>query len=121
MYGPPVSLPPSTATTLAMVLYELATNAAKYGALSDGRGRVEIGWRLEDNGLALNVVLSWVERDGPAPAVSVREGFGTGFITRSVEYELHGTAALDLRTAGLRCTISFPLRRQSPAADLGTA
>jgi two-component system, chemotaxis family, CheB/CheR fusion protein len=107
--GPDLLLTPNAAATLGMAFYELATNAAKYGALSGGgRGRLDVSWRLVD-GDGGRLSLDWVESGGPPPPAETNEGFGTGFIKRSVEFELEGTARLDLQPAGFRCRIEFPL------------
>jgi two-component system CheB/CheR fusion protein len=90
--------------------------------LSVPDGKVQISWRVLDD-TATNdqrLQLRWIERDGPAVNADSQPGFGTGLVRRSVEYELNGTAVLDLAPDGLRCTIEFPLRRQSaPASEEG--
>jgi two-component system CheB/CheR fusion protein len=119
--GPAISLAAGPATTLGMVFHELATNASKYGALSKVGGHVEISWRLLETEQAggQRLGLSWTESGGPPVEASSRSGFGTAFITRSVEYELGGRASLDFAPEGLRCTIEFPyggaIERHSPA------
>jgi two-component system CheB/CheR fusion protein len=107
--GPDITLAADTAATMGMVLNELATNAAKYGALSTPGGKVDVAWETLRNDDLPRVHLNWTERDGPAVDPGSASGFGTSFITRSVEYELNGTAALELAPTGLRCTIEFPL------------
>lgn len=88
--GPEIRLASDIATTLGMVLHELAMNASKYGAMSKPGRRVEIRWRQLDADPAnpRRLELSWTERDGPPVEPSRLSGFGTGFITRSVEYKL---------------------------------
>ncbi len=109
--GPEIRLASDTATTLGMVFHELATNASKYGALSKPGGRVEIRWRQLDADPAnpRRLELSWTEGGGPSVDPSRSSGFGTGFITRSVEYELAGKATLDFAADGLHCTLEVPL------------
>jgi two-component system, chemotaxis family, CheB/CheR fusion protein len=87
--GPDARLDANTATTLGMIFHELATNAAKYGALSKAGGRVEIIWRLSETGqpVGQRLGLSWTEYGGPPVDRSRPSGFGTSFITRSVGYE----------------------------------
>jgi two-component system CheB/CheR fusion protein len=107
MTGGELRLRSTAATTLGMVLYELATNAAKYGAWAVPGGSVDIAWKRDErDGL---VEFTWIEhgdlKRGPPQAA----GFGTTFITRSVEYELTGKASLDFAPEGLRCTIEFPV------------
>ncbi len=106
--GPDTLLTPNTASTLGMVFYELATNAAKYGALSEGRGRIEVSWRIVPATDGDRLSLDWREIDGPTPPASIAEGFGTGFIRRSVEYELQGTATMEPSPTGLRWVLEVP-------------
>ena len=110
LQGPDLVLTPNAAATLGLVLYELATNATKYGSLS-ADGRIDVSWRTEPSASAEHVVMEWVESGGPAVAEPLAEGFGTGFVKRSVEYELNGRADLQLGPSGLRWSISFPLQR----------
>ncbi len=109
--GPDVRLTSGQATTLGMVFHELATNASKYGALSNAGGHVAISWKLLDSDPSGHrcLELSWMEHRGPLIGSSRSSGFGTGFILRSVEYELTGKASLDFLPEGVRCTIKFPL------------
>ena len=107
--GADLILAPSAASTLGLVFYELATNATKYGSLS-ADGRVGIAWRVEPAASGDAVVIDWAESDGPAVKGPIKEGFGTGFVKRSIEYELSGTANLQLDGAGLRWSITFPLQ-----------
>ena len=106
--GPEILLTPNTASTLGMVFYELATNAAKYGALSEERGRIEVSWRIMPAADGDRLTLDWREIDGPSPPASIAEGFGTGFIRRSVEYELQGTATMEPSPTGLRWVLEVP-------------
>jgi two-component sensor histidine kinase len=103
--GPPVQLPPSAASSLAMILHELATNAAKYGAWSQEGGRVEADWSLAGRDLAL----TWREAEGPPTLEPRRRGFGTRMIEHNAGYELNGEATLEFRPEGLVCRISFQL------------
>jgi CheY-like chemotaxis protein len=103
--GPAVILQPSVAQILAVVLHELATNAAKYGALSASSGTVGLTWELDGAGL----VLHWDERGGPRVHTPVSPGYGTKVITASVEHQLGGAADFDWRADGLRFTMSTPL------------
>jgi two-component system, chemotaxis family, CheB/CheR fusion protein len=110
MNGDEVRLRSTAATTLGMVLYELATNAEKYGAWSRPGGVVDITWKRSrpEDGDGEMIELIWMEhgdlkQEEPHPA-----GFGTTFITRSLEYELRGKAVLDFGPQGLRCMIVFP-------------
>jgi PAS domain S-box-containing protein len=108
--GPAVVLSPTAALTLTMALHELAANAAKYGALSVPQGRVEVTWRVADGKAGRLLVLDWIEEGGPAVSEPKRTGFGTELITRSITFELDGTAKLDFAPEGLRCHLEFPLK-----------
>jgi PAS domain S-box-containing protein len=102
--GPMVLLPPATAQTIALALHELATNAAKYGALSDGAGRVELVWRV-DNG---KLELVWAESGGPQITPPNRRGYGSRAIVAGIERQLGGTVHFDWQTPGLHCTMAVP-------------
>jgi len=104
MEGPDVSLQPSTAQGLALALHELATNAAKHGALSSVTGRVGLAWRL----LPDTLVLNWVESGGPAIAPPVTRSFGLRVIRASIEQQLEGEVTFDWDPKGLRCGLSIP-------------
>jgi two-component system CheB/CheR fusion protein len=109
--GPDLVLTPAAASTLGLVLYELATNAMKYGALKERGGRVAISWRVTKLNGSQDVSLEWIESDGPTINGTFQEGFGTGFIRRSVEYELNGKVDIELQSSGLHCRILFPSAR----------
>src|SRR5581483_7778285 len=94
-------------STLGMAIYELATNAAKYGALSSANGRVEVRWKLETSSEP-RVVLTWTEHDGPRPKETFAEGFGVHFVKSAVRFELQGSATVEAHAAGARWTIEFP-------------
>jgi two-component sensor histidine kinase len=105
MKGPAVDLNPRQTISLGMVFHELATNAAKYGALSTPAGRLSITWDVTDGH---NVRIDWRERGGPPAKVPTRRGFGSQLIERSVVYELGGAFAPTYARAGFRCTITLP-------------
>jgi PAS domain S-box-containing protein len=102
--GPVVVLPPATAQTIALALHELATNAAKYGALSAGAGRVDLSWRLDDGRLEL----SWTESGGPQIRPPDRRGYGSRAIVAGIERQLGGIVNFDWQPGGLRCTLAVP-------------
>src|SRR3712207_2752099 len=104
---PPVLVEPQALTVLALVAHELATNAAKYGALSDRRGAVVVSWSFAEDGV---LRLSWRESGGPAVAAPNRRGFGTTIIERSVPFELKGQAALRYAPTGLEADFIIPAR-----------
>ncbi len=105
--GPDVPLTPTVTLALGMVFNELATNAAKYGALSKSGGRVKVRWTLETSEEQV-LRIEWIENDGPAVATPQETGFGVRFVKESIEYELSGTATFDFRRSGLRCTVLVP-------------
>ena len=110
--GPEVALPAPVARTLSLVLHELATNAAKYRALSVPAGSVELAWRLETASDRRRLVIEWTERGGPAVRAPERRGFGRSLIERSVAYELGGEARLEFAPGGVRCRIELTLPGQ---------
>ena len=108
--GPTVVLPAPMARTLSLALHELATNAAKYGALSVPEGQVELAWRVaEDGGHRRRLVLEWTERDGPTVRRPERRGLGRALIEQGVAHELDGTVRLEFPPEGVRCRIEVPL------------
>lgn len=102
--GPSVVLQPIAAQTLALALHELATNAAKYGALSSPAGRVCIDWELEPTALQIR----WSEEGGPAVRSPSYRGFGINLISASIEGQLGGTTRFEWRPDGLSCTLVVP-------------
>jgi two-component sensor histidine kinase/DNA-binding response OmpR family regulator len=102
--GPDVILQPASAQTLALAIHELATNAAKYGALSSSAGQIRLRWDLNHSGLRLE----WTESGGPRVAPPIARGYGTRVVTASVEGQLDGRAVFEWRSEGLRCTMSIP-------------
>jgi PAS domain S-box-containing protein len=99
--GPPVWLTAQRALALSLALHELATNAAKYGALSVPQGRVTIRWNVAGDELRL----SWIEQGGPPVAPPTRVGFGTRLLQRGLAHELHGEVALTFPPGGVRCEV----------------
>jgi two-component sensor histidine kinase len=92
---------------LTMCLHELATNAAKYGALSNGTGQVHVGWELLGNGSDRKLKLSWRESGGPRVSSPQRKGFGSVLIEQS--FVGYGEAFLDFRADRLRCSLELTL------------
>lgn len=101
--GPSVRLSPREALAIAMALQELATNAAKYGALSSPLGRLGIQWVRNGD----EVSLRWEEREGPPVAPPQRRGFGSRLIERNLSAELGGKAAIEFAPTGVICTITM--------------
>ena len=91
---------------MAVVCHELATNAAKYGALSVADGRIGIIWTLTTDG---RLVLNWTETGGPPVAVPTREGFGTRVIGKMVQ-QSKGKLSFDWRPEGLACEVIIPVK-----------
>jgi two-component sensor histidine kinase/PAS domain-containing protein len=103
--GPTLLLEPKTAQAIAVAFHELATNAAKYGALSNGEGRVEVAWACATDG-RLN--LCWIERGGPPVTTPMRKGFGTNIVGRIIREQSKGEMRIDWKPAGLECEIILP-------------
>ncbi|MGN8094119.1 GAF domain-containing protein [Methylobacterium sp. 22177] len=103
--GVDVLLEPQAFTTMALVVHELMTNSAKYGALSDSGGRVDVRW--ERDGFD-SLVVHWTETGGPAVKAPTRRGFGSTIIERSVPYELKGEAEVRYALTGLAARLSIP-------------
>jgi two-component sensor histidine kinase len=112
--GPDLILPAGTGLALAMVMHELATNAAKYGALSSPQGRVNVVWRAEMRGEKNWLSLTWNESGGPPVAQPSRSGFGTRLIQYSIGKELKGETSLQFLPEGLRGMLAFPLDGGEP-------
>jgi two-component sensor histidine kinase len=104
--GPRIRLNPRAALTLGLAIHELATNAAKHGALSTKQGSVEISWTLDsDNRLNIH----WTEMGGPPVKPPSRSGFGRLLLERALASDLRGDVHLDFQQSGLTCAIAFPL------------
>jgi two-component sensor histidine kinase len=103
--GPGVPLSPGAAQAVAMALHELATNAAKHGALSVEAGRVEIAWSLADERLHIR----WSEMDGPPVVKPSKAGFGTTVLQRALGGATGGAVRLDWRETGLVCELDLPV------------
>jgi PAS domain S-box-containing protein len=107
--GPTVLLKPEAGQALAMVLHELATNAAKYGALSTNKGRVLIRWDRRLNGRALSsLILEWREVGGPRVDAPSKSSYGTSTIHDLIPYEFGGTVDLVFAPEGVRCRLELP-------------
>jgi len=106
--GPTVLLPHDPSVALNLVFHELATNAAKYGALSNATGRVSVVWSLETSGNSGVLDLRWEESGGPAVAGEQRRGFGSRLIKRTLS-ALGGRAEVNFAPTGFDCWIALPL------------
>ncbi len=119
--GEDVMLTADAALGFGLAVYELATNATKYGALAAPSGQVEVKWRVtqaQPSGpsehapvanLAHNLIFEWIERGGPEVSPPTRRGFGSELIERQLRYELNGRAAMAFHKAGLHVTLTVPL------------
>ncbi|HUZ32382.1 MAG TPA: HWE histidine kinase domain-containing protein [Xanthobacteraceae bacterium] len=116
--GPPILLPARAVVPLSMVLNEMTTNAAKYGALSTPSGTVEITWQMTGDG-EKSVDLVWVERGGPRVKAAAPTGFGTKLIDHVIRHDLDGNTRIEFDPAGVRWTIAFPV--SGLAGDRGAA
>ena len=113
--GADVLLEPQAFSTLALVIHELMTNSAKYGALSGPHGRVDVAW--ERDGLD-HLAIRWCESGGPPVRAPTRRGFGTTLIERSIPYELKGEAEIRYELSGVEARFTIPpaLVRAAPPA-----
>jgi PAS domain S-box-containing protein len=111
--GPPTTLNPKHAVILAMAVHELATNAAKYGALSTRKGSVEVVWESDGQG---QLRIRWTESGGPKVVPPTRSGFGRLLVERVLASDLGGSVQMDFAENGLRCIITLPTN----ASDNGT-
>jgi two-component sensor histidine kinase len=109
--GPDVSLVADQAVPLGMAIHELATNSAKYGALSAATGILHVEWETGGSRDAERLSLRWSERDGPNVEPPRRKGFGTMLIERVLKVQLEADVAMDYRQAGLEFALSLPLKR----------
>jgi two-component sensor histidine kinase len=107
--GPDVRLSPGMALAVAMALQELATNAVKYGALSNADGEVRIAWSADGNP-ERRLRLNWSETNGPPVEVPRRRGFGTRLIERSLAHDLGGQVQVRFEATGLVCTVEASIR-----------
>lgn len=112
--GEAVTLPAEAANAMCIAVHELATNAAKYGALSVSAGRVRVEWQIiNDPARGRSLEFSWIESHGPPVAPPAREGFGTQLIRGMIGYELGGTAEVQYRPDGAKWRLTIPLQERS--------
>jgi two-component sensor histidine kinase len=108
VFGGALRVNPRATVALAMVLNELMTNAAKYGALSQPEGRVRVEWSgIEDSPSKLRMV--WTEMGGPLVQPPTRRGFGSTLIEQNITRELGGTIEKNFDPGGLVCTMTLPI------------
>jgi light-regulated signal transduction histidine kinase (bacteriophytochrome) len=112
--GPPMLLQPQAFSTIALVIHELITNAAKHGALARETGQVAITWHLD---VLENLILEWRETGGTKVIEPTRRGFGSTIIHRSVPHELGGEATVDFAPDGLHARFVIPARHAQRGED----
>lgn len=110
--GPPVSLDPASALSFGMIFHELATNAAKYGALAAPAGRVLVDWSVADQ-TPRRLSVTWRETGGPSVSRPTRRGFGSRLIERNVRHDLAGEVELGYPDDGFVAELSVPLDRDA--------
>jgi two-component sensor histidine kinase len=106
--GQLVLLPPKQALAITMALHELFTNAVKYGAFSDERGRIELVWRVSE-GAEPRLTMIWKERGGPSVVPPDHKGFGSLLLDRTLALDLEGEVVTEFQPEGLVCTIEAPI------------
>ena len=109
--GTNVRFPPKAALALGIAFNELATNAVKYGALSNAEGSILIEWTVEPSSDGNRLNLRWVETGGPPVSPPARKGFGSRMIEQGLALEMEGTARLDFAPDGLICSMNFPTQK----------
>ena len=109
LFGPKVPLAPRLAVVLSMILHEIATNAAKYGALSNDSGTVTLDWEVVEEDGRQKLRLIWTEAGGPPVTAPVHRGFGSRLIERSARDQLGGEATVDFLPRGVVCTLAIAL------------
>jgi PAS domain S-box-containing protein len=107
--GQDIRFPPKAALALGIAFNELATNAVKYGALSNELGSILVEWRIEPTSKGNRVVLDWQEKKGPPVKPPTRKGFGSLVLEGGLARELEGTVHLDYRSDGVVCTMNIPV------------
>lgn len=115
--GPEVAVPPRATMALILALHELASNAVRYGALSDSVGSVELAWEIVQAAGDRRLRLRWEEKDGPIVEAPARRGFGSMLIEPLLGAELEGQAKLDFKPRGLVFTLEAPLPETGGDAD----
>ena len=121
LHGPSVFIRHEAAQNIAMAFQELFSNAEAHGALSTGKGRVAIDWRIADEASGSRLLIDWVESEGPPPDMASSKGFGTSIIAVNLPRSLDGDVTLERRADGVVCHMALPMRRLQPDAAAGRA
>jgi len=111
--GPAITLEPAKAQSVALIIHELATNAAKYGALSQKTGKLHVAWTRTADAIEL----SWNESGGPSIEIPKKSGFGFSVIAATLRGQLRGEFHFDWRSEGLHCRLSIPTRSGREKGD----
>jgi two-component sensor histidine kinase len=109
MFGPQVPLSPRVAVVLSMIVHEIATNAGKYGALSNDNGTIAVDWEVITENAIKKLRLIWTEAGGPHVTAPVQRGFGSRLIERSARDQLGGEATVDFLPRGVVYTVTCAL------------
>ena len=117
MSGENFILKPDAVQNLGFALFELGTNAVKYGALAARSGKIAISWELVEHEGRKYVRLVWQEKGGPPVSPPARKGFGLQVIERDLAQELDGSVNLDFQATGLICTLDFPTLQGDHSRD----
>lgn len=115
--GPAIQLTPKAALATGFAVHELATNAAKYGALSTAGGDVDFTWSVDGGAGARRLMLDWRERGGPTVVEPTRKGFGTRLIEQQIGHGLGGEVDIRFVPDGLHARLAFPLNRRTGASE----
>jgi two-component system CheB/CheR fusion protein len=111
MQGDAIELNSNAALALGLVVYELATNAVKYGSLSIPSGRVHVSWKMRKDGESEpTLMVTWVESGGPEVRPPTHSGFGSELLNRQLRYELKGEAAIEFHKDGVQATLTLPAK-----------
>lgn len=117
--GPIVDLPSDCAVLICMVIHELTTNAAKYGALYAQEGRIDLAWRLRETASGSRLIIDWVERGGPPAKAPERQGFGTTLLERILRGQLKAVVEVSYESKGLAAHFEIPLNDAETPSALG--
>ncbi|MBB5712091.1 PAS domain S-box-containing protein [Sphingomonas xinjiangensis] len=119
LHGADGSIPPKAAVSITLVLHELATNAAKYGAFSCEGGRLKLIWFFAETADGRKLAFAWQEEGGPPVAAPAHKGFGTRLIERQLELEYGGKSKLRYDPSGVHCELCIPLpTKRRHSADM---
>ena len=112
MNGPPVDISTRHVVPIGMALHELTTNSAKYGALSELGGRVDVSWRIITEATKRQLEFEWIESGGPVVATPGRKGFGSQLLDVVLPRQVSATTKVDYRPEGLHVRVTLPLSRE---------